>query len=213
MAKKIILLFLGFFLIAFGTVLMLHANLGMNPFGTFHQGIASKTGLTFGVVSQLTGLGFILLAMLFKIYPGVATLLNMYFCGFFIDQIETSQRINIPSTLFVRWLYLILGIFVLSLGIYTYLHTHLGAGPRDGFMLGLVKITKSNVKTIRTAMEISVLIIGTLLGGPIGVGTIVSAVLSGLVLHFIFDLFHYNPSEHSHLSFVEFFNHLSHNFN
>lgn len=213
MLKKISFLFLGFFLIALGTVLMLHANLGMNPFGTFHQGIAIKTGLSFGVVSQLTGLLFILLAFIFKIYPGVATLLNMYFCGFFIDKIETLNLINMPNNILLRWIYLISGISILSLGIYTYLHNHLGAGPRDGFMLGLVRITQSNVKIIRTIMEISVLIIGILLGGPIGFGTIVAALLSGTALHFIFDLFHYNPSEHRHLSFTEFFNNLSHNFN
>ena len=71
-------LFLGFLVIAFGTVLTIESNLGMNPWGTFHQGVSLNTNVTFGVVSQVTGIVIILFSLVLRIYPGIGTILNMF---------------------------------------------------------------------------------------------------------------------------------------
>lgn len=206
MIKRIIQLFLGFFLIALGVVLMRYAGLGLNPWSTFHDGISKLTGIKFGTVTQLTGLTIIIVSAFLKIYPGIGTLLNMYFCGFFINLIDTTQWIPLPNHIIIKFIYLILGMWVLGYGIYLYLSTELGAGPRDGLMVGLVRITKKSVATIRTILECSVLCIGFLLGGQIGIGTIVTAFSIGWIIQYIFKIHHFNPKDIHHLSLLDTFN-------
>lgn len=208
MLKRFLKLFLGFFLIALGVVLMRYAGLGLNPWSTFHDGVRKLTGLQFGTVTQLTGLTVIAISCFLKIYPGIGTLLNMYFCGFFINLIDKTQAIPIPNHIVIKFIYLILGMWILGYGIYLYLSAELGAGPRDGLMVGLVRITKRNVATIRTILECSVLCIGFLLGGQIGIGTIITAFSIGFIIQFIFKVHHFNPKEAKHLSFADTFRHL-----
>lgn len=203
--SKFIRLFPGFFCIALGIFLMRLAYLGLNPWGTFHDGMASITGLKFGTVSQLTGLTIILISIFLKMYPGIGTILNMYFCGYFINMIERFDFIPVPESLIFRSVYYLIGIWTLAFGIYIYLSAGLGAGPRDGLMIGLVKKTKYSVTIIRTTIELTILIIGFLLGGTVGVGTIFAALLSGYSLQTIFKVFKFNPKEKKHLNLSEFF--------
>lgn len=201
---RLLKLFPGFFCIALGIYLMRISYLGLNPWGTFHDGISSITGLKYGTASQLTGLCIILLSMILKIYPGIGTILNMMFCGFFINVIETANLIPTPITIVMRFIYFIAGIWILAFGIYFYLSARLGAGPRDGLMVGLVRKTKFDVTVIRTSIEISVLLLGYSLGGAVGIGTVIAALLSGYSLHAIFRLFQFNPKTAVHLSLNDF---------
>jgi uncharacterized membrane protein YczE len=202
---KLIQLFLGFFLIALGVVFMRYSSLGLNPWGTFHDGVSKLTGIRFGTVTQLTGLSIVLLSMTMKIYPGVGTLLNMYFCGFFINMIDSLGYLPQPSHIMIKILYLFLGILILAIGIYTYISVGFGAGPRDGLMVGLVKKTKYSVGLIRNVIEVTALILGYLMGGTVGVGTIVTAIFIGYAIQAVFYLKKYNPKETDHLSILEFF--------
>jgi len=181
------------------------ANLGMSPWGTFHDGASKVTGIKFGTITQLTGLTIVILSVLLKIYPGVGTLLNMYFCGFFINIIYKYNLVPPSNNLLIQVIYLILGIWILALGIYTYISVGYGAGPRDGLMVGLVNITGRSVSQVRTFTELLALLIGFLLGGQVGVGTIITAFSIGHAIQLIFKWTNYNPKENKHLSIVEFF--------
>ncbi len=198
---KFIRLFLGFFILALGIYIMRITSLGLNPWGTFHTGVSLQSGLQFGTVSQLTGLTIILLSLLLKIYPGIATVLNAFFCGFFINLLENINVIPIPNSILIKIIYFVIGLFLLAYGIYLYLSSNLGAGPRDGLMIGLVKSTKYSVRLIRTFIEISALILGVILGGPIGIGTLLAAALSGIILQLVFNLAKYDPKTAKHLTF------------
>lgn len=186
-------LFFGFFLCSLGIVLMLYSDLGLNPWGIFHMGISSQTGLTLGRVSQLTGLLIIVASFPLGIIPGFATILNMYFIGFFIDLIEKMNVLFTPNSFIGKFFLLFLGIFIFSEGIFLYLSCGLGAGPRDGLMLGLMKKLNRPVAQIKNSIEISVLIIGVLLGGPLGLGTVIIAITMGYSLQFIFKLGKFDP--------------------
>lgn len=198
-------LILGFIIIAIGTNLTLYANLGLNPWGTFHQGVTNITGLTFGVVSQLTGLLIILLSLTIKIYPGIGTLFNMYFIGLFIDIIDRLNFIPASDNLFVRIVYLLLGTLLLNYGIYVYISCLLGAGPRDGLLVGLVKITGISVSAVRPAIEITILIIGILMGGTYGIGTIINAIGGGYILNTIFKFHGFNPKQSKQMVITDLF--------
>lgn len=192
--KKYLKLILGFIVISLGTNLTLHSNLGMNPWGTFHQGISLISPLTFGQVSQLTGLVIIALSLFIGIRPGIGTVLNMILIGIFVDLIEKFNLIPSPDALWIKFAYLFIGLFIFNYGVYLYLSVNLGAGPRDGLLVGLVILTGKTVTLIRPLIEITVLTIGILLGATYGIGTIVNALLGGWILQRIFKFHNFVPT-------------------
>lgn len=205
--KKILIklpkLFFGFFIISTGIVLMLRSDLGMNPWGTLHDGITMKIDITFGQASQLTGLSIMLLGLFIKVYPGVATIINMYFIGFFIDTINSSSLIPIFTTVPLQLMELSVGLFLFSYGLYIYLSCGLGAGPRDGLMVGLIKITGSSATYIKPAMEITVITIGYFMGGKVGVGTAFVALVGGYIVDKIFIFHKFNPKKQRQLNLYD----------
>jgi len=202
--KNFIRLFLGFFIISFGIVLMYKAAIGMTPWGTFHVGLMEVTPLSLGRISQLVGLIIILFSFALKIYPGIGTILNMIFVGYFIDVINNFFQINNLNSLIMKCLLCLLGLWIFSYGIYLYISSGLGAGPRDGLMVGLMKITGISVTYIKPAIEFTVIVIGILLGGPFGLGTFIVALLGGKFLDIIFKLHNYDPTKSEHLSLKKF---------
>lgn len=192
--KKIPRLIMGFIIIAFGTNMTRYSGLGLNPWGTLHEGISIVTGISFGRVTQLTGVAVLLLSLFIKLYPGIGTILNMFFIGFFVDLIDRLGIIPRVDMISGRMLYLLLGMFLFNFGVYIYMSGRLGAGPRDGLMVGLVRLTGKPVSIVRPAMEFTVIALGILLGGTFGIGTIINAFGGGYMLNFIFKHFNYDPS-------------------
>lgn len=184
--KKIPGLILGFFICAYGIAQIKVLNFGMAPWDTLILGIASKTGMEFGKVTQIIGLVIILFSITIKIYPGIGTILNMTFVGFFVDLISKLNILLVPENLIFKLLALFYGLLVLNYGLCSYLKYELGAGPRDGLMVGLVKITGLDVKYVRTGIEAIVLVVGFLLGGTVGIGTVISTLSGGYILDRIF---------------------------
>lgn len=181
-------LFLGFFLFALGIVANLNANLGMMPWGVLHVGIANVTPLTLGQTAQLVGLVIILIGWLLGFPPGFGTVANMYFIGFFIDRLLEWNVIPAQTEVVGQLGILFLSIIIMGLASFFYLRVRLGAGPRDGLMIGLIKKLGAPVSYVRGAIEITVVVLGFLLSGPIGLGTVVSALLIGYSVQFFFKL-------------------------
>lgn len=191
--KKIPGLILAFAICGYGTIQIKVADLGMEPWDTLVLGISDKTGMDFGRVTQLVGLVIILFSIAVKIYPGMATILNMFFIGFFADIVSKFNIVLSPQNYFLKIIVLLYGNFVLSYGLYSYLKFELGAGPRDGLMVGLVKITGLDVRYIKPGIELIALLAGYLLGGTVGVGTIISTFVGGYMLDRIFRWRGFNP--------------------
>lgn len=204
MTKKIVHLIFGFFIIALGTFLMKEANLGMNPWGTFHYGISLKTGMPFGTVSQIVGLFLIGLGFFFKNYPGVGTILNMILIGSFVNLLDQIIAIPAIDHLILQLLLCLIGLILFTYGIYLYLICGLGAGPRDGFMLGIMKLTGLKTSYVKMGIESIVFIVGVLLGAPIGIGTVLATFLGGPLLEKIFKFHTYDPNMQTHLSIRQF---------
>lgn len=192
---RYIKLMIGLFTCSVGQNLFLYCDLGMNPWNVFHQGLSLHLPITLGQASQIVGLIIIIICMFFRIFPGIATILNMYFIGFFTDILISSNIMSTPETLVGKFIMCISGVVVLSTGMFLYMSQELGAGPRDGLMLALTQRTRFKIGTIRNMMEISVLVIGIIMGGKFGVATIISSLLAGPVLQIIFKIFKRNPKE------------------
>jgi uncharacterized membrane protein YczE len=172
----------GFLFFAAGVVSLLKADLGMSPWGVFHVGVTHHLPLTLGRISQLVGLAIIIFSLLLGIYPGIGTVLNMFFIGLFIDLINPYVPYvtgHLSQAVMVG-----IGVLLVGIGSGLYINANLGAGPRDGLMLGLSKKTGKSIRLIRNSIEISVLVIGFFLGGPVGLGTVVFALTIGPAVQF-----------------------------
>lgn len=202
--KKIPELIMAFLIIGYGIAQIKALNFGMAPWDTFGLGIASKTNLEFGKTTQIIGFIIIIFSIFVRIYPGIGTILNMTFVGFFVDLISKFNIILYPENHFLKVLILIYAITVQSYGMYSYLKLELGAGPRDGLMVGLVQITGLDVKYIKTGIEAVVLLAGFLLGGTVGLGTVIATLSGGYILNRIFDWKSFNTKTTCQRKFTDY---------
>lgn len=183
---KLLFFFGGLYIAAFGKVFLIESGFGVDPWTMFHMGISNYIPFTVGQITQGVGAIMLLIGWALKIKPSIGTILNMYFFGYFLDlNIALNASLNIvkPSeSLAVSILYLLIGIIANGVGFGIYLNGKLGAGPRDSFMLGMSKLTGKIPGTIRTCMESMAVLIGWLLGGPLGFGTLAYALSVGVVM-------------------------------
>jgi len=201
-------LFFGLLLFAFGVVLNLYSGLGMSPWGVFQVGLSQSSSFTLGKISQIVGLVVLLIGWSMGFPPGLATFMNMYFIGLFIDKIIQFRIIPEPTSLIQQFLLLFGSIILIGVGSYLYLNPKLGAGPRDGLMMGLVQKTDLPVSIVRGSIEVTVLALGYLLGGPVGVGTLITALLIGYSVQLAFKIGGYDKKA-EHLNLYQLVKHLA----
>lgn len=188
------LLVAGTALTAFGVVLMLQANIGLEPWSVFHQGLELTTGISFGMASSLTGLIAIAAAVLLGESFGVGTVINIILCGVLIDGINASGLIPQMQSMLPGVLLLFLGMEVLVLGTWLYMASELGAGPRDALTVALARRLGRTVGPCRVAMDCTVTVLGFFMGGKVGVGTVLAAVLLGFLMDATFRLVRFRPT-------------------
>ena len=167
----------GLFLCSVGIVCTYRSGLGLGPWDVLHKGVSLHTPLTFGQASIITGAVVILIGLMIKVRPGIATILNMLLIGIFIDlQLRSNWLPDMSATQWpLRLLLDVIGVFLMGLGTAFYITPRLGAGPRDGLMLRLHILTRMRISIVRAALELSALTIGFFLGGPVGLGTLIYA--------------------------------------
>ncbi len=203
---KIPWLFLGFICFAVGILLTLYADLGMGPWDVFHKGASLHLPFTLGQMIQITGLALLVVAFFLGQKPGLGSFMNMYFIGLFVDIIDGLGVFWTPDSLTIRVIMLGLGIQLLGWATFFYLSVKLGAGPRDSLMEGLVKITQKPVWLIRSIIESTALFIGYLLGGPVGIGTLIIAFTIGPSIQLAFKVGHYSSQGAKHQNLADFYN-------
>ncbi len=175
-----------------GIALNIRSNLGLSPWDVFHEGLARRTSLSFGVVTILVGaavfLGWIPLRQ--RIGPG--TLINPVAVGLVIDL--TLSLVDDAPTHLLRWVYLLGGLVLLAIGSGLYIGARLGPGPRDGLMTGLAAKGLS-IRMARFIIEGVMLVAGWSLGGTVGMGTVVFTVLVGPLVQSFLRVFDLGPIE------------------
>ena len=182
--SRLPILFTGFFILAVGIVVNLYANLRTSPWGVLHVGLADISPFTLGQITQIVGLIIVFTSWLLGFSPGFGTIANMITIGFFIDLVMEWNIIPEQTILFWQIIQLIFSLVLLGCGVFLYLRAQLGAGPRDGLMVALATKFNRPVSYIRIPMDIIVVIIGYLLGGPLGSGTVISALTLGYSIQF-----------------------------
>jgi uncharacterized membrane protein YczE len=170
-------------LVAFGVGigLMVQAGLGLGPWEVFHQGIARLTGLQLGTVSILVGIPVLAAWWPLGERPGAGTVLNIIVIGSATN--VSLGVIPVATGLPAQLAMMLAGVVTIAIGSGLYLASDLGPGPRDGLMTGLHLRFGWSIRTARTGIEMSVLVLGFLAGGTIGIGTIVFALGIGPLVH------------------------------
>ncbi len=175
-------LFVGLFIVGNGIVFTIYANLGVNPWDVLHIGIANQTGISIGRVIQGVGLILVTISYFFKVRIYIGTVLNMIFLGLFVDLVIGWGYVPQPDLLLQRIILYMAGVVIFGFGVAVYISANLGAGPRDSLMLALTKASKYRIGMIRTMMEITAAGLGFILGGPLGIGTVIFALTIGLFM-------------------------------
>lgn len=178
--RRVPVLVLAFALLGAGVALMVRADLGLAPWDVLHQGVSEHTGIPIGMVGVLTGAAVLALWIPLRQRPGLATILNALLIGAFVD-LTLLVLPEDPSTP-VRWAFLLVGAFLWGPGVAGYLACELGPGPRDGIMTAFVERGRS-LRVVRTTLEVTVLVLGFLLGGTVGIGTVLFALTVGPNVH------------------------------
>lgn len=181
-ARRLTQLYVGLVLFGASMALMLEAGLGVNSWDVLHQGVADRADLRFGWVVIGVSALVLLLWIPLRQRPGLGTVSNVVVVGLAAD--ATLAVLPSPSALAVRIAALVIGILANGLATGLYVGANLGPGPRDGLMTGLGARGYS-IRAARTVIELSVLAVGWLLGGPVGVGTVLYAVSIGPLVHIL----------------------------
>ena len=161
---------LGVFLFGLGDAILISSSIGVSPWTVLAQGISNITNLSIGTSTFIISIAILILWIPLKQQPGIGTILNAIIIAAAIDL--TLPYLPHPSSYPIQVFQAILGILVTGLGSGTYLIANLGAGPRDGLMVGLQKKTNLPIAIVRTILEITAVTSGWILGGMVGLGTV-----------------------------------------
>lgn len=172
----------GLVLYGFSMALLVLSGLGLDPWDVFHEGVANRVDLSFGVVVILTGALVLLAWIPLRQRVGVGTIANVVVIGLAADL--TLAVVPVPRALWLQIVFLVAGIVLNGLAGALYVGARLGPGPRDGLWVALSARTGRSVRFIRTCIEVTVLVVGFLLGGTVGVGTVLYAIAIGPVVQF-----------------------------
>jgi uncharacterized membrane protein YczE len=174
---RLIQLYAGLALYGISMALIIRSALGNMPWDVLHQGLAGRLGWSLGTVTIVVGALVLLAWIPLRQRPGVGTVSNVVVIGVAVD--AALAVVPAPSSLVWRVGLLVAGVLLNAVATAAYIGVHLGPGPRDGLMTGLVRRTGGSVRLVRTSIEVAVVATGWLLGGTLGIGTVVYAVAIG----------------------------------
>jgi uncharacterized membrane protein YczE len=181
LARRLVQLYLGLLLYGLSMGLMIRAGLGVMPWDVLHQGLSGQLDLSLGTVTVIVGTAVLLAWIPLRQRPGLGTVSNVIVVGVGVD--AALAVLPTPSGPALRVAFAVAGILLNGVATAAYIGVHFGPGPRDGLMTGLVRRTGGSVRLIRSAIEVVVVACGWLLGGTVGLVTVVYALGIGPLVH------------------------------
>ena len=175
--RRLVQLYAGLLLYGASLALMVRAELGLAPWDVLHSGFIRHVPITLGQAVILFSVLVLLLWIPLHERPGLGTVSNAVVVGLAAD--VTLAVLSAPDQLGVRIVLMVAGVVLNGLATALYIGAQLGRGPRDGLMTGLARVTGGSLRLVRTGLEVGVVVVGLLLGGALGVGTVLYAVLIG----------------------------------
>lgn len=178
---RLLQLYAGLALYGASAGLIILSQLGNDPWDVLHQGLSRQTGIGTGLWVCIAGALVMLLWIPLRQRPGLGTLSNVVVVGLVLELcLGAFEPAQDPAA---RWTLLLSGVLLNGVATGLYIGARFGPGPRDGLMTGLVRHTGRSVRVVRTSLELTVLVAGWLLGGTVGVGTVLYALAIGPIAH------------------------------
>lgn len=175
--RRLTQLVVGLSIFGFSMAMLIRGGLGMIPWDVFHYGIARHVPLSFGTIAIIVALFVLLLWIPLREMPGLGTIANAVWVGVSAD--IGLALLSTPEALVPKIALMVGGIVLNALATALYIGAQFGPGPRDGLMTGLARRLPVSLRLIRTGIEVVVVVIGWLLGGVVGVGTVLFALSIG----------------------------------
>jgi uncharacterized membrane protein YczE len=195
---------IGLLIYSFGVYLTIYANIGLAPWDCLGMGIANCTPLSYGSVMVLIGVAAIIIQLLMKERIGFATVFDALLTGNLV-QCFLSGSTNLRSqSIWLNICFMLAGFLLISVGTWVYMRAEMGCGPKDGLLIAIGKrLPKIPIGVVEILLWAVVTVFGWLLGGTVGIGTVISVFVGGAVMHLFFDVIGFEPRKLEHKSLTE----------
>ena len=204
MIKQIFRSALGLFLYSCGVYLTVQANIGIAPWECLSMAISPLFGISFGIVHMISGIIILCIDLLMKEKIGFGTILDALLVGNYVDWIGYFDPVPVSESLPLSVLMVIAGLFVMGYGQYFYMSAGQSCGPRDSLTIAIGKrFPRTPIGVVQTVIVAIVLFAGWMLGGPIGIGTIISVFFAGTALQIVCRMMRFEPRNVKHLNVME----------
>lgn len=192
---------IGLFMFGFGVYLTIQANLGVAPWDSFSLGLANTFNVKYGTASIALSLFILVIDIIMKGKIGIGMFLDAFIVGKTVDLFNLLNIVPTQTELVYKLLVILIGMTIMGFSQYLYMKAGLGCGPRDTMLVGLSRrIKKVPIGVVSIAILATVTLLGLLLGGPIGIGTLICAGLIGPIMQFAFKLMHFDATKIEHQS-------------
>lgn len=187
---------LGLIVFTLGDYLVIQANIGLPPWDCLSIGLAQHIGFSRGQASILVSLTVLTVDLLMKEKIGIGTLLDTVICGVFLDIYTNAELLPLVHDVWAGIAFLLLGMLIMAFGQYIYMAAGLCCGPRDSFLIGTGKrLRRLPIGAVEILIMACVLAVGWLLGGAVGIGTLISAAGLGLTMQLVFHVTRFEPRD------------------
>ena len=195
---------LGLLVFAFGVHLTIFANIGLAPWDCLGMGIAAHTPLNYGLAMTCIALVVLGIDLLLRERIGCGTVIDALLTGNFVQMYSDLNPFPLNTRLWLGILLMLIGFVFMALGMWIYMRAQQGCGPRDSLLVGLGKrLPKIPIGVVEILLWAVVLLCGWLLGGPVGIGTLISTFGAGAVMQMVYNLIRFDPRTLNHRSFLE----------
>jgi uncharacterized membrane protein YczE len=195
---------LGLLVFAFGVHLTIFANIGLAPWDCLGMGISYHTPLNYGLSMTLIAVTVLIIDIVLKEKIGYGTIIDALLTGNFIQIFNNINPLPLNTNIWLGIVIMVIGFIFMALGMAIYMKSEQCCGPRDALLVGLGKrMPKIPIGIVEVALWAAVLLIGWLLGGPVGIGTLISTFGAGLVMQLVYSLMHFEPRKLNHRGVME----------
>ncbi|MDO4531932.1 MAG: hypothetical protein Q4C06_08125 [Bacillota bacterium] len=202
--KEILASALGLFIFSIGVYLTIKANIGLAPWDCLSMGVSYRLGMSYGIVHTIISILILIIDILLKEKIGYGTILDALLVGNYVDLIDHIIPMPAFHSIPISCIMVIAGLFIMGYGQYFYMAAAQGCGPRDSLLIALGKrFPKTPIGIVQTVIVGIALLIGWILGGPVGIGTVISVFGMGTALQIVCRLLHFEPRDVVHKNVLE----------
>lgn len=194
----------GLVVVSLGVYLQMQADLGIAPWNALNQGLALQFPITYGDAYMIVSCLILAVDIYFRESIGFGMLLDAFVVGWATDLCMALDPFPAPASFPMRMLFLLAGMIVVCFGQLIYMRSALGCGPRDAMLVALSKrVPKLTVGTINLIVFVAVILLAVLMGAPVGIGTLVTVLFTGIFMDIIFMIFRFDPRRIEHENFLQ----------